>query len=544
MEKTESPQKKENVLPQENGHITLIIISLVICAFSIIFARMWFQETDHFPAGDRVWAVTLKADIHAPEAGALIRIAPPWDTRHARLYGQKLSHPGMRHRRTKQDLTNRDIVLVATQTGSLQIEVLFDIHISQITRAEPSRPKLLEKNRAIWLSSATGIPVNSVQATSIIDSLKQDMPDTPVLVNRIFEYVSEKTLIRTNASNDGAVALEQGRASSLGAHKALVSLLRTAHLPARLITGLNLSGTGIKHTAIWAEVYYEKTWHPLNVESGHFDQLPPGYVPVRKGSEHFLEAENAQLRDIKWEIASSAPPRGLFVSDTPRFTDIFDLTRLNTISREVLSLLLLLPLGALSTVFLRQIIGIRTYGTFSATLLALAAVFVDWITALITFTLVTIMGVVGRAMMPALGLSRVPRLSIVFTSVAMIMVLVVSMLSYMELSVDGGVILLPIVILTTLVDSIYSVADERGVRIALFRLGWTVAAALIALVILLQNEWGAWILSYPEVHAITIALIIFTGHYQGRKLVSLKYFSWMKEPSSKKIVKQVNTDDT
>ena len=44
----------------------------------------------------------------------------------------------------------------------------------------------------------------------------------------------------------------------------------------------------------------------------------------------------------------------------------------------MLKVILLLPLGALVTAIVRTIIGTRTFGTFTPTLLALAFVYNDW----------------------------------------------------------------------------------------------------------------------------------------------------------------------
>jgi hypothetical protein len=179
-------------------------------------------------------------------------------------------------------------------------------------------------------------------------------------------------------------------------------------------------------------------------------------------------------------------------------------------------------------------VGIRTYDTFTPTLLALVAVFVDWLTALIVFSQAIILGVLGRSAMPDLGLTRVPRLSIVFTLVAMLMALVVSLLTHFDPAIDSAIVLLPIVILTTLVDRIYAVAVESGMRIVTYRLMWIVVAAIVSLAILLQSHWGQLLLAYAEAHAITVAIIILLGEYHGRQLSEFSNMRWMKEPSRKK----------
>ena len=133
--------------------------------------------------------------------------------------------------------------------------------------------------------------------------------------------------------------------------------------------------------------------------------------------------------------------------------------------------------------------------------------------------------------MPDLNLQRTPRLAIVFTLVAMSMSIVVSGISYFDPAVDNTVTLLPLVILTMLVDRIYTVYDERGLHTATVRLAWTVIAAMISLSVLLQTHWGTWLVSYPEMHAITLAIIILIGLYHGPKLKDLPSFAWLKEPT-------------
>jgi hypothetical protein len=269
--------------------------------------------------------------------------------------------------------------------------------------------------------------------------------------------------------------------------------------------------------------------------NGYFDTLPPEHIPFSKGDKPIVEVEQGQLNAIHWTINPGVPQQGLLTSADSGLLQILDLSRLPISIREELALLLLLPFGLLVTVVLRQIVGVRTFGTFSPTLLALAAIFIDGITALIAFTLVTVLGVLGSsAALPKVALSRVPRLSIIFTLVALTMAFVASLLGYITPQPEESLILLPIVILTTLVDNIYSTLDEHGLKIVLYRLLWTGIAFLGALFILLQNVIGDWLLIYPEIHAWTIAFILAVGHYSHKRLVDFSWFAWMKEPAQPK----------
>jgi hypothetical protein len=284
----------------------------------------------------------------------------------------------------------------------------------------------------------------------------------------------------------------------------------------------------------WAEVYDGQSWIPLDPAHGHLGVLPAFYIPLRKGDSELIKAHEANVSDIEWKIILLPPQKSLFSAERGNLVDILDLNRLSPSSRETLAVLLLMPLGALATVILRQVTGVRTYGTFTPTLLALAMTHVDSRMAMIVLLLVTTIGIVIRSTMPNLELQRTPRLAIVFTLVALSMAVVVSGIKYFDPGVESSVVLLPTVILTMLVDRIYTVYDESGIRITLARLFWTIVSAVVSLLILVQTHWGVWLVSYPEAHAITMAVIILVGQYNGPRLKDLPGFGWLQEPPRNK----------
>jgi len=188
--------------------------------------------------------------------------------------------------------------------------------------------------------------------------------------------------------------------------------------------------------------------------------------------------------------------------------------------------------------------GVRTYGTFTPTLLALAIIHVDRITAVIIFLIVTLIGVSIRSYLQKMGLKRTPLLGIVFTLVAISMTFVVSGFMYFDPTMDAIVVLLPVVILTMLVDRIYSIADQRGMRTAMIRLLWTAIAALLSLLVLLQSHWSHWLVTYPELHALTLAAIIFVGRCNCFKISQLTTLIWLHEPEVRKSSKTAKVSPT
>ena len=503
------------------------ILFLLALGIILMSVRQLSSDDPILPSGDSVWRVVFNSTINISKIGTEINIAPLWNTQHVRVFGQSLFHPGMREKRIKKNLNTRDIVLAANNIGVVHLEARFDLHLSQIPLSL-AKQVLKEDDRQKWLIESEGIPVNTEALDQVIDqSIKEDSSTTE-RVQAIFDHVSEQVRISSNGSHDGGLALQAGQGSELGATRALVSLLRSAHLPSRIVSGIDLTVSNDQLPVYWAEAYYENQWHIFDNVKGYFDKLSPQMIPVRRGGAHIVQIDGNKLETLKIQKTQTSAPDNLHIGTSKNIFEIFNLSRIAPAGREALALLILLPIGVLFTELLRQFVGIRTYGTFTPTLLAMAAVYVDIATAIVIFSIVIIFGVAGRSLMPS-QLSRVARLSIIFTMVATIMVFAVSTLIFFNPAIDTAIVLLPIVILTTLVDSFYSTADEKGLVIAMQRLAWTVCAAAVSLLVLIQSPWGHWLLNYPEFHLFTIAVIILLGTYHKKRLSDFKAFTWIRE---------------
>ncbi len=117
-------------------------------------------------------------------------------------------------------------------------------------------------------------------------------------------------------------------------------------------------------------------------------------------------------------------------------------------------------------------------------------------------------------------------------------------MDYFSLIPEGHVILLPIAILTSLIDRLYKALDEEGVNIALRRLGWTAAVALGCYFILFQEHIGHLILAYPEIHLFTISMVLLLSGYKYNKLSDLPFFKWIAELKTVKLAPGKNIIDT
>ncbi len=304
----------------------------------------------------------------------------------------------------------------------------------------------------------------------------------------------------------------------------MVALCRAAKIPARLVTGFEIEKGDDVRPHTWVEVLSDDQWEPYDPEEGYLRKMPPNFVPVRReGVEVIRSAEVSDLT-AGYAIAPMPPPPGSFNLEHRSAWDILDLPRLPVQMHDVLEVILLLPLGGLVTAFVRTIVGLRTFGTFTPTLLALAFVYNDQLMGILVLLAVIVLGFSSRAFLDRLKLLLVPRLGIILTLVVLCIVFSISMLDYFGRAPGAKAVLLPMVIMTMLVERFYVTTEEDSLAFAVQLLAGTLALAAVVYALLRWKTVGRTLLFYPELHLFTVAALIVVGRYTGYRWTELWRF--------------------
>ena len=298
----------------------------------------------------------------------------------------------------------------------------------------------------------------------------------------------------------------------------------------RLVTGFELEPDDACRPIVWTEIFHDKKWQPYDPERGLAGALPPGFVPVRREATEL--AWGTSVRDVKagFSVEALPPPPGVLATGRRTFWEILDLTRLPLETHQVMALILLIPLGALVTALFRTVVGLGTFGTFTPTLLALSFVYADWHTGLFVFAVVMVLGLTSRSLIERLKLLVVPRLSVILTLVVLCLAFCISLLDYAHLTPTPQAVLLPMVILTMTIERYFINMEEDGMRIAFQRFLLTLLVACCCYLVLRWNTVGHFLLAYPEIHLVTIAVLILIGRYTGYRLTELWRFRDLTVP--------------
>ena len=508
-----------------NRYSVFIIILLVIFAVLMGFTRYLMYSSEEPSDEDNFWVVTLDAKLDISDDTGSLTIEMPWDTRHVKLFGQSVSHLGMRIKRsTGDDAGKRKITLLPTAGGSYSVRVQFSLLQSYLPQPEPVRKPLSDTALEKWLVLDQSEPGKMSILEQALKKFAQ-VQSPEATVSKVFDFVSEQIQGQVSATSDGAVAISKRKGSTQGKVNAMVLLLRTANIPARVVTGIDLeTDRGMSPLVQWVEAYYDDRWHPYDLVYNRLD-LPESYVPFSRGGDSIITgSEGIEVIHSSWVIEIFEEPIGARLVERPGLLSILDLTHFPHDVQHKLALMLLLPLGLLATEFLRKVFGVRTFGVFTPTLLALAAVFVEWSAAIVMFVIVVIIGVAGRSMIPQHEMGRDARLSMVFVMVTLTIIIAVAALVRFDFAVYDSISILPVVIVASMIDRIYAVIDQSGYPVALYRMMWTVVAAVVSLFLLMQHEISDILLVYPELHALTMALIICLGMMREYCLKNCSWF--------------------
>jgi hypothetical protein len=304
----------------------------------------------------------------------------------------------------------------------------------------------------------------------------------------------------------------------------MIALCRAAKIPARIVSGFELKTGPDPQIHSWVEVFTKKVWRSYDPVNGYRGELPPGLVPIRVDGNQIVRTSADINLQASWSIQriSSNPIPYAWINR--EWLGIGDLTRLTPGMQTIIALVLLLPIGALITALFRNFIGIRTFGTFAPTLIALSFVQADWRTGMLVFVIVLGVGVLARLFLNKLKILMVPRLGVILILVVLTMILGISILDYFGLTPTASAALLPMVILTMMVERFNITAEEDGYREAFIVLGGTILVAICCLLLLRVEYFSRLLLAYPEVLLFVAAALLIIGRYTGYRLMELWRF--------------------
>lgn len=322
--------------------------------------------------------------------------------------------------------------------------------------------------------------------------------------------------------------------TSMRASDIAALLLEAAEIPTRTAHGLRLTRDQRKAQFMsWMEVYIQGRWQAIDPEE-HVFGLQDKYIVWWYGSApfYYMDAGKAHIESSVSVRQNTNPALQRAQWNVDRRGDLlqgFSFYTLPIDTQILFKVLLMIPVGGLVIAFLRQIIGVKTFGTFMPVLIALAFRETGLIAGVILFILVVGIGLFIRNYFDQLKLLLVPRLAAVLTVVVMVLGGIAMLTNALGLVVGLSISLFPIVILTMTIERMTLMWEEYGSKEAL-KVGFSSLFAAVIAFFAMNNETLSYLVfAFPELLLVVLALAMLMGRYNHYKLTEYVRFRQLQK---------------
>ena len=190
---------------------------------------------------------------------------------------------------------------------------------------------------------------------------------------------------------------------------------------------------------------------------------------------------------------------------------------------ETIILILMLPIVVTFITFLRQIVGIKAFGIYTPLIITFAFLATNGVKyGVAIFITVILIGTAMRFVLKPFRLLYLPRVAIMLTVVALLILGLLVFGGTMRRTGLAAVSIFPILIMITLVEKFVTVQIEKGDKVA-FILAIETLLISVAGYFIASSEFLIRLLaSHPWIVLLTLPINIFFGKWTGLRIV--EYF--------------------
>ncbi|WP_028239219.1 osmotic stress tolerance membrane protein RloB [Stutzerimonas azotifigens] len=359
-----------------------------------------------------------------------------------------------------------------------------------------------------------------IAAEALLSPIRQHSADVETFISEAIKRVN-------NANDDNVRLLLGGDASIANRARVIEILLSIAHVPMERVHTIQLTDEQIQTPELWLRSFNGDRWLYFNPANG--DQgLPADRLVWWTGDEPLLAVEGGKDARVEFTLSNSEMNAIRLAQLTDENTEAdfleYSLYGLPLSTQQTYQIMIMIPIGVLVILILRNLVGIQTLGTFTPVLIALAFRETQLGFGIVLFTVITALGLSLRSYLEHLKLQMLPRLSVVLTFVV-VLIAVISLFSH-KLGLERGlsVALFPMVILTMTIERLSITWEERGGGHAFKVAVGTIIAASLAHVLMNIPELVYFIFTFPSVLLILVGFMLAMGRYRGYRLTELFRF--------------------
>ena len=368
-----------------------------------------------------------------------------------------------------------------------------------------------------------------IAAESLLAPIRQHSADVETFIGEAIKRVN-------NVNDDNVKLLLAGDPSTPHKAKIVELLLSIAHVPVEKVHTIRLVADQPQTPELWLRSFNGTDWLYFNPETGE-QGLPTDRLLWWTGDENLITVDGGKKANVTFSLNNSEMNAIRLAKLTDENTDAnfleYSLYGLPLQTQQTFMIMVMIPIGVLVILILRNLIGLQTLGTFTPVLIALAFRETQLGFGILLFTVITALGLSLRSYLEHLKLQMLPRLSVVLTFVV-VLIAAISLFSH-KLGLERGlsVSLFPMVILTMTIERLSITWEERGASHAMKVAIGTLFAASLAHLIMTVPELVYFVFTFPAILLILVGFMLAMGRYRGYRLTELVRFkAFLKKADS------------
>jgi len=313
-------------------------------------------------------------------------------------------------------------------------------------------------------------------------------------------------------------------------------VLALVDIPSKVVRGIRLQDKlNQKSITTFIKIADKQKW--VLIDPRDLTEIPEDEVILwPEGTRGLLDVYGGENSSIHFSVSKTEKDISRLAIDSAKQRESawvnFSIYSLPIKDQNTFKLLLLIPIGALVVVILRNLVGIRTSGTFMPILIALTFMQTSLLLGLVLFLVVVSVGLVMRSYLSHLNLLLVPRIASVLVFVIFIFA-AIGIVSH-KVGWESGLTItfFPMIILSWTIERMSVLWEEEGPNEVFVQGGGSLFTAVIAYLVMTNNYVEHLTYNFPELLLVLLAIIIMIGSYSGFRLSELGRFEPMTSSST------------
>lgn len=483
--------------------ILFFVISLSIIGYKIFILSYSISAKLSSP----VWRVSLRIQFEGKGKKSSIRVFLPPRILRERIYDEKIEKDGFKFQIREGEMEENLIGLWEREKfqGRKVLKYEFSIKEGEYPALEEDMEDTqeylnLKENRE-----------EREKIKKIVKQITSGYTDKRKKVNAIFQYLKDKEF-----------------QSPYEKVKFFITLLKASGIPSRIVGGIILEEGLKRDINYWAEVFIDNLWYPFCIINNYAWEVPHNYLILFWGDKPFIKEKGTKnLKYVIW-IEKDTRKSILFMSRLGKRERKHTKSHLNVSiplsMQEGIRKLLVVPIAALVVIIFRNLIGIRTFGTFTPILISLSFYQVELIIGLAVYFLVIFIGYIFRSLVEKLQLLFVSRLSIILTITICAIITILLVFYHIGILRPSSVFFLPMVIITMTIERFYIIQIETGIKNSLLLSLSTVIVSVCGYFLMSREIIQLTVYYFPEILLCLIGIFILLGKYTGLRLSEIIRF--------------------